>query len=132
MEAPSGPKFAFHTGHADVEVCAAPCATSASELKRQMTVLDDASGSIGAFPTILGAPPYRFGAPDERVLATWRELAASGLHVDLVYAPAAFETLLQTADDRPQCYVHCGGNAGVATQLNRYRHAGLLGVKEIE
>ena len=91
---------------------------SASELKRQMTLLDDASGPIGAFPTILGAPPYRFGAPDKRVLATWRELAASGLHVDLVYAPAAFETLLQTMDDRPQCYVHCGGNAGVATQLN--------------
>ncbi len=101
-------------------------------MKRQMTLLDDASGAIGAFPTILGAPPYRFGAPDERPLAMWRELAASGLHVDLVYAPAAFETLLQTMDDRPQCYVHCGGNAGVATQLNRYRHAGLMGVREIE
>ena len=124
--------LARHLRDADVEVCAAPCATSASELKRQMTLLDDASGAIGAFPTVLQAPPYRFGAPDERPLATWRELAASGLHVDLVYAPAAFETLLNSADDRPQCYIHCGGNAGVATQLNRYRHAGLIGVKEIE
>ena len=61
--------LARHLRDADVEVCAAPCATSASELKRQMTLLDDASGAIGAFPTILGAPPYRFGAPDARVLA---------------------------------------------------------------
>ena len=124
--------LARHMREYDVEVCAAPCATGAAELQRQMVVLDAASGNVGVFPTVLEPSPYRFGAPDARVLATWRELAAAGLHVDLVYAPAAFDALFATCDDRPQCYVHSGGNAGVATQLNRYRQAGLVGAGEGE
>ena len=50
---------------------------------------------------------------------------------DLVYAPRAWVALLAALDGaalagRDVCYVHCGGVEGVATQLNRYRHAGLL------
>ena len=66
----------------------------------------------------------------------WKELAVAGLHVDLVYAPAAWDALLRDlergGDARPTCYVHCGGIAGVATQLARYRHAGLVGDRDLE
>ena len=98
-----------------------------------MELLDKASGARGAFPTVLASSAFRFGAPDRRLLDVWRELAGAGLHADLVYAPAAWDALLGLPDDgRPLCYVHCGGNAGVATQLTRYRHAGLVDDREMD
>ena len=109
-----------------------PCATGGAELARQMRAL----GGPGVLPEIWEsrARGYRFGAPDERLLAAWRECGAAGLHVDLVYAPHALDTLLDrdVDDGRPTCYVHCGGVEGVATQLTRYRHAGLVDRAEVQ
>ena len=121
-----------------VDVRCVPCATSKAELLRQLQALDAATGAVGALPRVLDADPrpdeprHRFGAPAKRDLETWTELQRAGLHVDLVYAPHAFDTMLRALDaggaleGRRACYVHCGGVEGVATQLNRYRHAGLL------
>ena len=111
----------------DIEVCAVACATSAETLERQMVTL---GGDDGPLPAILEPDrdhDHRFGRPCARDLAVWRECAHAGLHVDLVYAPHAIDTMLRRPDDgAPTCYVHCGGVEGVATQLTRYRHAGLV------
>lgn len=127
-------------------VLAVPCATSAGHLRAQMEALDAASGSIGVFPTILDdGKTHRFGQPIQRDLDMWNELRTAGLFVDLVYAPHTWNVLLETlatasnarlssifhVAHSERCspkllYLHCGGIEGVATQLTRYRHVGLL------
>ena len=73
----------------------------------------------------------------------WRQLnGESGLYLDLLYGARAWEVLLSRWDSLPRVmdpemngaqlmYLPCGGLEGISSQLNRYRHAGLIDAKEV-
>ena len=128
------------------EAVAVPCVGDARDLLEQMSALDAVSGGLGVFPTILGlqsttdVATVAFGTPCRAHLEIWRELraatsAAAGADVDfdLIYAPRAFELLLDSFDRESTywdgcnvLYYHCGGAEGNESQLGRYRHLQLL------
>jgi hypothetical protein len=134
----------------DIEVIAVPCAGSAADLQRQMEQLDKSDLS-GVFPTILSSIAQRaFAEPCVEHLEIWRALQAqSGMDFDLIYAPRAFEQLLDYNDnihsnssatsadfygeslaglwpDSNLIYYHCGGTEGNPTQEARYRYKKIL------
>ena len=115
-----------HLRDADVEVCAAPCATDV-----RGEAPDDIVGRRlrfhSAFP-LAKAPPYRDGAPIAR-LAAWRELAASGL--SSIGACASGCGAIAN-DGRPAPVRRAARRrAGVATQLNE-RRTRVGDVEEVE
>lgn len=139
VPAGTGTTALFLARHSSCEVVAVPCATSAKTLMRQMEKLDRATGEFGKFPTLLeGTMPHRFGKPSQRELDVWNELKSCGLFLDLIYAPHTWDVLLEAVENNnlPSAtnatkppnilYIHCGGVEGVATQLTRYRHAGMI------
>ena len=74
------------------------------------------------------SPPSVFAQPYQRHLDLWKELChATGGdgHFDTVYAPRAWELLLDyvstRCDGRKIIYVHCGAAYSNRTQLARYR-----------
>jgi len=113
-------------------VVAIPCVGDAEYLQQQMSRVDAASGDRREFPAILDMPPTRpFGVPDPALLEVWETVRAAGLEVDLLYAPRAWEVLLQACDAQHRLvrgkkilYVHSGGLEGVGTMLARYRRQG--------
>ena len=95
---------------------------------------------------------YVFGEPDSAILETYFEMKEEyGVHLDLLYGAPAWNLLLQrwksdlyekpvSSKDENDCplkgrqimYVHSGGLEGVASQLTRYRHKGLVDSREIQ
>jgi 1-aminocyclopropane-1-carboxylate deaminase/D-cysteine desulfhydrase-like pyridoxal-dependent ACC family enzyme len=120
----------------DLEVVALPCVGSKEYLKEQMTELDNNTGSYGIFPTILPTSSKRvFGKPIKDHYLIWSELLQyTGIKFDLIYAPRAFELLLEALNndkgywnnDVQIVYYHCGGVEGNETQLDRYRYSKLI------
>jgi 1-aminocyclopropane-1-carboxylate deaminase/D-cysteine desulfhydrase-like pyridoxal-dependent ACC family enzyme len=102
------------------------------------------SFSLPSSSTSLSSESYSapFGKPREGLLRVWRQLnGESGLYLDLLYGARAWEVLLSRWDSLPRVmdpemngaqlmYLHCGGLEGISSQLNRYRHAGLIDAKE--
>jgi 1-aminocyclopropane-1-carboxylate deaminase/D-cysteine desulfhydrase-like pyridoxal-dependent ACC family enzyme len=130
---------------AAVSVLAVPCVGDRAYLKKQMRSL---SGGR-SIPTVLGSRAKRaFGKPSPELVETWKELREEAdLYVDLLYGASAWAQLLEgfenvgdwasddgadeprrrhPLDGRTVLYVHSGGLEGVATQLTRYKHAGLV------
>lgn len=136
--------FATHgTVSADkgVEVLAVPCVGSSDYLRKQMLVLDSLSGGNGILPTILAAdksPKRPFAKPSGEHLHLWKtSQSQTCIEFDLIYAPRTFEILLSQGDqqsvslesfmpDANLIYYHCGGAEGNASQLDRYKRAGML------
>jgi 1-aminocyclopropane-1-carboxylate deaminase len=137
----------------DVHVVVIPCVGDDEYALRQMISLDKSVGGKGDpndMPWILrprtdieygsarrkAGGYFTFGEPAKAILQTFDELNEEGLHLDLIYGSPAFNLLLQhwrTRDDqncpiagRQIMYVHSGGLEGVASQLSRYKHKGLL------
>ena len=129
--------LARHLRHNDaITVLAVPCVGPASYLRRQMQRLDHATGAVGAFPNVLeGRKPAPFGEPRAELLKVWRQLQEdSELYVDLLYGARTWEVLFESwrRPDGPFAgaqvlYYHTGGLEGVSSQLNRYKHKGLVG-----
>ena len=113
-------------------VHAVPCAGSGSYLLEQMRELDAASGSRGLLPRVLEppAPPPRFAEPSRDSLQRWREAAAGGCLLDLVYGPVAWAAMGRShrwaRPDAEVLYVHTGGREGLPSMLRRYARLGLL------
>ena len=72
---------------------------------------------------------------------TFDEMNEHGLFLDLLYGAPAFSLLLQHWTSRaPDCpiagrqvmYVNSGGLEGVASQLTRYKHKGLIDAGTIQ
>lgn len=119
----------------EVEVVAIPCVGSSAALQHEMASLDAASGDCRIFPTVLGeasgATARVFAAPCAEHLGIWTRLRQeSGIDFDLVYAPRAWEILLDSKLWKEEncniIYYCCGGHEGNESQLGRYRHSGLL------
>lgn len=115
-----------------VRVHAVPCVGGPKYLRDQMQRLDHVSGRIGRLPDIL-APrdPVPFGSPDAALLKSWREAADAGVLVDLLYGAVAWRAMRESTELRGAgpdslLYYNAGGHEGLASQLHRYKRAGLL------
>jgi 1-aminocyclopropane-1-carboxylate deaminase len=121
--------LARHLPDESIQVHAVPCVGGEEYLAEQMQRLDAASGAVGRFPIIL--PPstrVAFGAPDERLLKSWRQAASSGCLLDLLYGPVAWSAMgsIDWPSESSLLYVNTGGQEGILSQLRRYRRCGLL------
>eukprot|EP00585_Thalassiosira_rotula_P019968 CAMPEP_0196202796 /NCGR_PEP_ID=MMETSP0912-20130531/5473_1 /TAXON_ID=49265 /ORGANISM="Thalassiosira rotula, Strain GSO102" /LENGTH=138 /DNA_ID=CAMNT_0041476765 /DNA_START=30 /DNA_END=446 /DNA_ORIENTATION=+ len=98
---------------------------------------------------------FTFGEPAKALLETYDEMNECGLFLDLLYGAPAWSLLLQhwrTRYDgnnnnnnnndhgnsdcpiagRQVMYVHSGGLEGIASQLTRYKHKGLIDARTIQ
>jgi 1-aminocyclopropane-1-carboxylate deaminase/D-cysteine desulfhydrase-like pyridoxal-dependent ACC family enzyme len=135
----------------DIRVVVIPCVGDDEYAMRQMMALDRSAGGTGKredMPVVLtpknvdyGSARRRskgyfaFGTPSPALLATYDEMNEAGLCLDLLYGSPAWSLLLQHWRDRDAegpiarrqvMYVHSGGLEGVASQLTRYKHKGLI------
>ena len=110
-----------------------------------MKSLDIATGGSGTdIPLVF--PPWknkylRFGEPNIHILNTFLEMKNEyGIYLDLLYGAPAWNLLLQYLTSqrdspikgRQVMYVHSGGIEGVASQLTRYKHKGLIDESQIQ
>lgn len=147
----------------DIDVVAVPCVGSSLHLLDQMRRLDSVSGCHNIFPTVLrtqrdigptvesgvcsaiirnevvkceseGSSERMFGDPCAAHYLLWRDLqGAMGMDFDLIYAPRAFELLLESFKydgeywkDCNILYYHCGGMEGNESQLGRYKYKKII------
>lgn len=125
----------------NIEIVALPCASSASGLMDCMDKLASMSGESRQYPTILSdnfsTKQRRFAQPYKEHLAILYSLfAQTGIDFDMIYAPRAFEILLQNGylsptgssvkEDFNLMYYHCGGVEGNISQMERYKAKNLL------
>jgi len=89
---------------------------------------------------------FRFGTPNAAILQTYNEMMNDGLFVDLLYGSPAWTIILQhwslsayyspdktcqnendyPISGRQVMYIHSGGLEGIASQMTRYKHQGLV------
>ena len=142
----------------DIRVVVIPCVGDDEYAMRQMMALDKALGGKGKqedMPWVLrprmdveyGSARRRsngyftFGEPAKAILQTFDEMNENGLFLDLLYGAPAWSLLLQHWRSRDSdcpiagrqvMYVHTGGLEGIASQLTRYKHKGLLDARTIQ
>ena len=136
----------------DIRVVVIPCVGDDEYAIRQMISLDRSVGGRGRVedvPHVLrpradveygsarrrSGGYFTFGEPARAILDTFDEMNESGLYLDLLYGAPAFSLLLQhwtsrssdcPISGRQVMYVHSGGLEGIASQLTRYKHKGLI------
>lgn len=141
-----------------IRVVVIPCVGDDEYAMRQMISLDKSVGGRGRpedMPQILkprsdveyGSARRRskgyftFGEPAKSILQTYDEMNENGLFLDLLYGAPAWSLLLQhwksrdndcPISSRQVMYVHSGGLEGIASQLTRYKHKGLIDARTIQ
>jgi 1-aminocyclopropane-1-carboxylate deaminase/D-cysteine desulfhydrase-like pyridoxal-dependent ACC family enzyme len=146
------------TGTMDIRIVVIPCVGDDEYARRQMMSLDKAVGGRGKLedlPWILrprsdveygsarrrSGGYFRFGEPAKAILQAFDEMNEAGLFLDLLYGAPSWSLLLQhwrsrdedcPIADRQVMYVHSGGLEGIASQLTRYKHKGLLDARTIQ
>ena len=116
----------------DIEVVAIPCVGSQAYLEQQMANLADANDRM-SLPIVLNPLcKHAFGKPRKELLDIWAEIRdlQAGLDFDLVYAPRAFEIIMDNLNSHVLeksnlLYYHCGGLEGNESQMRRYERSGL-------
>jgi hypothetical protein len=115
-----------------IRVFAVPCCGDGRYLRQQMGRLEGREEVDGTWPiTILeGASRPVFARPEAGLYATWQALRREGLLVDLIYAPYAWQVMLEHSPElwgshSHVMYVHTGGLEGLESQRARYRRMGL-------
>ena len=142
----------------DIRVVVIPCVGDDEYAMRQMISLDRSAGGRGRMedmPHVLrpradveygsarrrSGGYFTFGEPARAILDTFDEMNESGLYLDLLYGAPAFSLLLQHWTSRSSdcpiagrqiMYVHSGGLEGIASQLTRYKHKGLIDAGTIQ
>ena len=142
----------------DIRVIVIPCVGDDEYAIRQMISLDRSVGGRGRMedmPHVLrpradveygsarrrSGGYFTFGEPARAILDAFDEMNESGLYLDLLYGAPAFSLLLQHWTSRSSdcpiagrqiMYVHSGGLEGIASQLTRYKHKGLIDAGTIQ
>jgi len=142
----------------DIRLIVIPCVGDDEYAMRQMMSLDRSVGGKGRredVPWILkprsdveyGSARRRskgyftFGEPAKGILQTYDEMNENGLFLDLLYGAPAWSLLLQHWRSRDSdcpislrqvMYIHSGGLEGIASQLTRYKHKGLIDAGTIQ
>mmetsp|Transcript_15573 Transcript_15573/g.32504 ORF Transcript_15573/g.32504 Transcript_15573/m.32504 type:complete len:371 (-) Transcript_15573:154-1266(-) len=142
----------------DVRVVVIPCVGDDEYALRQMRSLDKSMGGLGRLedvPDVLrprsdveygsarrrSGGYFTFGEPAKAILQCFDEMNEAGLFLDLLYGAPAWSLLLQhwrsrdldcPIAGRQVMYVHSGGLEGIASQMTRYKHKGLLDTRTIQ
>jgi len=142
----------------DIRLVVIPCVGDDEYAMRQMMSLDRSVGDRGRredMPAVLkprsdieyGSARRRakgyftFGEPAKAILQTYDEMNENGLFLDLLYGAPAWSLVLQhwksrdsdcPIANRQVMYVHSGGLEGIASQLTRYKHKGLIDSRKIQ
>jgi len=146
----------------DIRVVVIPCVGGDEYATRQMSSLDISTGGNGKddLPAILlplkrtdygparerSNGYFSFGKPAAAILDIFEEMKEEhGVNLDLLYGAPAWSLLLQRwkwagnedkepspIDGRHIMYVHTGGLEGIASQLTRYKHQGLIDDSQIQ
>ncbi len=152
----------YQSATMDIRVVVVPCVGDAAYARRQMMSLSSQIGaSPENIPTILQPQPeedpnaknnkyFSFGKPDKTILETFQQLQDdSNLWVDLIYGAPSFAILFRhwqsnqkspdvgfdptrPLEGRELMYVHSGGLEGVNSQMLRYKHNGLVEIKDVQ
>jgi len=94
-----------------------PCVGDSAYLEEQMFALATLPHNL----TILEPKKkYHFSKPYREFYAIYKKLLQSGVEFDLLYAPAMWQSLLETTSE-PICYIHSGGVSGNSSMLQRYK-----------
>lgn len=115
---------------APVRVFAIPCCGEGAYLRQQMGRLE--GKKVGDWPVVLeGSTKSTFAKPEAHLYETWDGMRGDGLLADLIYAPYAWQVMLEHektlwGGHSHVLYVHTGGLEGLASQLARYQHLGLI------
>lgn len=117
-----------------IRVYAVPCCGDGEYLKRQMARLGPLEE--GRVNILEGSDRPVFARPELSLYITWSELKLAGLLVDLVYAPYAWQVMVQHTGELWKghdavMYVHTGGLEGLSSQLGRYRYLGIAPPNEV-
>jgi len=140
----------------DIEVVVIPCVGDAGYARRQMMALcAEIGATVGDIPTILQPSPaedlayFSFGQPKKSILQTFEMMKEKhDILLDLIYGAPSWTIMLRHFDVEPSpdlrfdpnnplagreiLYVHSGGQEGINSQLLRYRHKGLLSIKDVQ
>lgn len=142
----------------DIRVVVIPCVGDDEYALRQMRSLDKSMGGLGRLedvPDVLrprsdveygsarrrSGGYFTFGEPAKTILQCFDEMNEAGLFLDLLYGAPAWSLLLQhwrsrdldcPIAGRQVMYVHSGGLEGIASQMTRYKHKGLLDTRTIQ
>jgi 1-aminocyclopropane-1-carboxylate deaminase/D-cysteine desulfhydrase-like pyridoxal-dependent ACC family enzyme len=94
-------------------------------LKTEMKALGDIPENLQLLST---QKRYRFATPYKEYYEIYKELHASGIEFDLVYAPKMWLAFLENIKsfEGDFLYVHSGGVSGNATMLKRYQFKEIL------
>jgi len=124
-------------GDRDIKVFPVACVAGREDLERQMRALSSSTALVSEidedeeFPKILD-PFIPFGTVDKRILSAWRVAKEAGIYLDMVYGAVAVHTVMQcwkkshVLRGRQVMFVNTGGLEGIASMMNRYKHAGLV------
>lgn len=118
--------LAKHT-NPHITVYTTPCVGDAVYLKQQWQRLEpDAS----RYPTILTTHnKHHFAKPYRELLDVSKEINATGIEFDMVYAPKTWLSYFENRElfeGKAVMYVHTGGVIGNSTQRLRYEHKKMI------
>ncbi len=99
-----------------------PCVGNATYLREQMQALAEIPQNL-----IILQPKrkYHFAKPYKEFYTIYKNLYATGIEFDLLYAPAMWQTLLEQTNEKIM-YIHSGGVSGNGSMLTRYAKKGFI------
>ncbi|WP_201352810.1 pyridoxal-phosphate dependent enzyme [Hydrogenimonas urashimensis] len=110
----------------DIDVVTVPVVGDAEVLRAQWRELEP---DMSAYPSVLDRRgKWPFAKPNRAYYAIWQRLGKAGVEFDLIYAPKTWLELLDAYENltQPILYIHSGGVSGNVSQLENYRHKGML------
>jgi 1-aminocyclopropane-1-carboxylate deaminase/D-cysteine desulfhydrase-like pyridoxal-dependent ACC family enzyme len=106
-------------------IITAPVVGDREYLKTEMKALGKIPDNLHIIDT---QKRYRFARPYKEYLEIYKELKATDIEFDLIYAPKMWLSLLENIENFRGnfLYVHSGGVSGNETMLKRYEFKGML------
>ncbi len=127
LSAGTGATAGYLSEYLDFECVCVPAVSNGAFLDSEFDRL-----GVDKKPTIIETnEKIPFAAPDKKLIEIYLRLLDAGIEFDLIYDAKCWLAVSENIgffEGRDTIFVHSGGTLGNKTQLERYRHKGLLGV----